>query len=79
MLLVEDNPDDAELIAYAFRKASIPNPLVVVDDGDKAVDYLHGRGAYADRDAFPAPAVILLDLKLPRRSGFEILQDIRAN
>ena len=79
VLLVEDNPDDAELIAYAFRKAAIPNPLVVVDDGDKAIDYLHGIGGYTDRNVFPLPVVILLDLKLPRRSGFEILQDIRAN
>ena len=49
VLLIEDNPDDAELINYAFKKAAIVNPLIVVDDGDKAIDYLHGSSAYADR------------------------------
>jgi CheY-like chemotaxis protein len=79
ILLVEDNPDDAELIAHAFKKAGVMNPLVVVDDGDKAIDYLHGRADYSDRTATPLPGLFLLDLKLPRRSGFEVLEAIRAN
>ncbi|WP_375403740.1 response regulator [uncultured Sphingomonas sp.] len=79
VLLVEDNPDDAELIRHAFMKAGVANPLIVVDDGDKAIDYLHGRSIYADRAAFPLPGLFLLDLKLPRRSGFEVLESIRAN
>ena len=79
VLLIEDNPDDAELITHAFKKAGIANPLIVVDDGDKAIDYLHGRSAYADRADFPLPGLFLLDLKLPRRSGFEVLEAIRAN
>lgn len=79
VLLVEDDPDDAELIAHAFRKAGIGNPMIVVDDGEKAMDYFHGRSAYADRRRFPIPSLILLDLKLPRRSGFEILEAVRAN
>jgi len=78
VLLVEDNPDDAELIAYAFDKLRINNPLVVVGDGDAAVDYLGATGAYADRLRHPLPALILLDLKLPRRSGFEVLRFLRS-
>lgn len=77
VLLVEDNPDDAELIAYAFAKAEIANPLLVIEDGDAAIDYVRGRGAYADRMRFPLPGLVLLDLKLPRRSGFEVLAAIR--
>ena len=78
ILLVEDNPDDAELIEYAFRKAGIHNPLFAVTDGDAAVDYIGGAGAYADRTRHPLPELILLDLKLPRRSGFEVLGFIRG-
>jgi CheY-like chemotaxis protein len=79
VLLVEDDEDDAELIGYAFAKAGIANPLVRVADGDSAVDYVEGRGRYADRTRHPVPALILLDLKLPRRSGFEVLESVRAN
>jgi len=79
ILLVEDNPDDAELITYAFKKAGIANPLLVVDDGDKAIDYIHGNSTYSNRETFPFPGLFLLDLKLPRRSGFEVLEAIRAN
>ncbi len=77
ILLVEDNPDDAELVRYAFEKVAIGNPLVSLSDGDAAVDFLIGAGVYADRKRHPLPALILLDLKLPRRSGFEVLRFIR--
>ncbi|MCY7280777.1 MAG: response regulator [Sphingomonas bacterium] len=77
ILLVEDNPDDAELIQYAFEKAGIQNPLVIVTDGDAAVEYIGRTGAYADRTGDPLPELILLDLKLPRRSGFEVLSFVR--
>ncbi len=77
ILTVEDNADDAELIAYAFDKVGVPNPLVAVADGDAAVDYLSGTGAYADRRRHPLPALILLDLKMPKRSGFEVLAFLR--
>lgn len=77
ILLVEDNPDDVELIQYAFTKACVRNPLVVVTDGDEAVNYVSGTQAYADRTRHPQPALILLDLKLPRRSGLEVLDFIR--
>lgn len=78
ILLVEDNPDDAELIAHAFKKVGIANPLFLVDDGDKALDYLSSRSPFSNRSAYPLPGLILLDLKLPRRSGFEVLDDIRS-
>src|SRR3712207_1901037 len=79
VLLVEDNEDDAELILYAFEKAAIANPVVTVTDGDAAVAYIQGTGGYLDRERHPLPGLILLDLKLPRRSGFEVLDAIRKH
>lgn len=79
VLLVEDNPDDADLIAYAFEKAGIVNPLVILGDGDLAVAYFEGTGVYSDRHRYPLPGLVLLDLKLPRRSGFDVLRAIRAD
>ena len=78
VLVVEDNPTDVMLIRRAFAKANIGNPLHVLANGDAAVAYLSGEGQYADRAAYPLPAVMLLDLKLPRRSGFEVLQWVRG-
>lgn len=77
ILLVEDDPNDVLLIRRALRRATIPNPIEVVSDGEAAVAYLAGRGTYADRTAHPLPALMLLDLKLPRRSGFEVLEWLR--
>jgi CheY-like chemotaxis protein len=74
ILLVEDNRNDILLMQRAFRKANIITPLQVVEDGDGAVQYLLGERQYADRSLYPLPAVILLDLKLPRLSGFEVLE-----
>ena len=79
ILLVEDRDDDAELTARAFRKARIANPLVRARDGVEALDYLLGRGAHAARNVADVPAVILLDLNLPRVSGIEVLTAIRAD
>ena len=79
ILLVEDNEDDAELTERAFRKANIRNPLVRVRDGVEALDFLFARGAYAARDVNDVPAVVLLDLNLPRLSGIQLLEEIRAN
>jgi CheY-like chemotaxis protein len=77
VLLVEDNSTDALMVRRAFRKANLTAPLEVVGDGDQAVDYLAGQGAYADRARFPLPVLVLLDLKLPRRSGLEVLDWLR--
>lgn len=79
ILLVEDNPDDAELALRAFRQNRIANTVRVVHDGAEALDYLFARGAYADRDASVAPQVVLLDLKLPKVDGLEVLRALRAD
>src|SRR4051794_4798880 len=77
ILLAEDNPDDVALIERAFIKAKLQTPLQVVPDGDAAVAYLSGAGPYSDRAQFPLPTLLLLDLKLPRRSGFDVLSWVR--
>ena len=79
ILLVEDNPDDAELTRIAFTEAGIPNRLMVVHDGAQALDYLFARGAWADRDPARLPALMLLDLNLPKLDGREVLQAIRGD
>lgn len=77
ILLVEDNPDDVDLTLRALRKSAIPNELVVASDGVEALDYLFGTGNYAGRDLTDMPQVILLDLKLPKIDGLQVLQGIR--
>lgn len=79
ILLVEDNDDDAELTAAAFEAAHLHNPLVRVRDGVEALEYLFATGAHAGRDAREQPAVVLLDLKLPRLGGHEVLEALRAD
>jgi two-component system response regulator len=79
ILLVEDNPDDEELTLRALHKNNILNEIVVARDGVEALDYLFGRGAYMGRDLSIQPQVILLDLKLPRADGLEVLKQIRAD
>jgi CheY-like chemotaxis protein len=77
VLLVEDDYNDVLLIQRAFRKAKIKPSLSIVSDGDEAISYLEGKGKYSDRSLHPVPMLILLDLKLPRRSGLEVLAWIR--
>lgn len=78
ILLIEDSPDDALLIQRAFRKLGVPSTVRILGDGDKALAYLAGEGGYADRLQHPLPDIMLLDLKLPRRSGFEVLEWLRS-
>src|SRR5438477_11405269 len=77
ILLAEDRQDDVMIIRRAFAKSKLLNPLHVVSDGDEAISYLQGEGKYANRDEFPLPSLLLLDLKMPRRDGFEVLEWIR--
>lgn len=79
ILLVEDNPDDEALTLRALAKNNIRNEVVVARDGAEALDYLFGAGAYAGRDVSRMPQVILLDLKLPKVDGIEVLRRIRAD
>ena len=79
ILLVEDNPDDEALTLRALNKNNILNEVVVARDGAEALDYLFGAGKYAGRDLSALPAVILLDLKLPKVDGLEVLQRLRAD
>lgn len=79
ILLVEDNPDDEALAIRAFNRHHIGNEVVVAHDGVEALDYLFGTGTYADRDISIKPTVVLLDLKLPRLDGIEVLRRIRAD
>jgi len=79
ILLVEDNPDDVELTLRAFRKNNIANNVAIARDGAEALDYLFGTGAYADRDANDMPRIILLDLKMPKVDGLQVLERLRAD
>jgi len=79
ILLVEDNPSDIGLTQRALAKSHIANEMIVVEDGQQALDYLFGGGEYKDRDLNDLPALILLDLKLPRISGLDVLRLVRAN
>jgi CheY-like chemotaxis protein len=77
VLLAEDDPDDILLTQIAFEKARLANPLQVVRDGEETIDYLKGAGKFADRLQFPLPILLLLDLKMPKANGFQVLEWLR--
>ena len=79
ILVVEDNPDDEILMLRALKKNNIANPIVVARDGVEALDYLFGRGQYEGRNPSETPALVLLDLKLPKVDGFQVLKEMRAD
>src|ERR1041385_9062383 len=79
ILLVEDSPDDQELIRMAIEDGHIVNEIVAVSDGVQALDYLFARETYEGRDVSDTPLVILLDIKLPKVNGLEVLQQLRAD
>jgi two-component system, response regulator len=79
ILLVEDNPDDAKLTLRAFKRNNMLNPVVVARDGVEALDFLFAQGAFAERAGKPPPALVILDLKLPKLDGLGVLKAVRAD
>jgi CheY-like chemotaxis protein len=78
VVLVEDNGDDALLMQRSLRQAGVLRPINVLEDGEAVIRYLSGQGIYANREQYPLPDLLLLDLKLPRKDGFEVLRWLRA-
>ena len=78
VLLAEDDSNDVLLLQLAFREAGLRNPICVVNDGQEAIDYLSGEGKFADRNQYPFPALLILDLKMPRKTGFDVLDWTRG-
>lgn len=79
ILLVEDNPDDVQLIIRSLKRSKISNEIIVVSDGEEALEWLFCEGRYADRDTDVEPAVILLDIRMPKVDGLEVLERLRAD
>lgn len=79
ILYAEDDDNDAFLVRHAFEAAGVPNPVVIVPNGNSAIDYLAGAGPYADRVKYPMPSLVLLDLNMPGTTGLQVLQWIRTH
>lgn len=77
ILYAEDDPNDVIIFKMAFRRATLPHDLHFVEDGQQAVDWLSGNGKYADRETFPLPDILILDLKMPKKTGFDVLEWVR--
>jgi CheY-like chemotaxis protein len=77
ILIADDFEDDAELLRRTLERAGVKNPVFMVKDGEEAIAFLNGNGQYADRDKFPLPGVVLLDLKMPKANGFQVLDWMR--
>lgn len=79
IVIVEDNPNDAELMVRSLKKNRLANSLIVLEDGEQALDFIFRRGQYASRDLSGSPRVIFLDLKLPKVDGLEVLKQVKSN
>jgi two-component system, response regulator len=79
ILLVEDNRSDIDLTLRAFEKSNVSNRIIVAEDGEEALDYLHGTGKFTERDTTDFPALVLLDINIPKLNGFEVLRRIRSD
>src|SRR6185369_11470356 len=79
VLLVEDDLNDIFLVKRAFKMAHLQNPLQVVTDGQEAINYLKGDGKYSDRETYPLPKLIVMDIKMPRRTGFEVIEWVKGD
>jgi len=79
IVIVEDNPNDAELMVRSLKKNQLANSLIVLEDGEQALDFIFRRGQYASRDLSGSPRVIFLDLKLPKTDGLEVLKQVKSN
>ena len=79
ILVAEDDPSDAELLRLAIRRAGMVNPVLFVNDGEQAIEYLQGNGEFADREKYPFPKIVITDLKMPRRTGLELLEWLRKH
>jgi CheY-like chemotaxis protein len=79
ILVAEDNPDDATFLVRAFQANRIKTPIHIVKDGEEAIAYLEGSGEYANRDKYPRPGFLILDLKMPNRTGLEVLEWLKDN
>lgn len=78
ILYAEDDPNDVIIFNMAFKRAMLPAVLHTVDDGQAAVDWLSGKGEYSEREKFPLPDILILDLKMPKKNGFEVLEWVRS-
>jgi two-component system response regulator len=79
IILVEDNPDDIELMVHSLKKNHLANKLIVLEDGEQALNYIFCRGQYTGRNSAELPKVIFLDLKLPKVNGLEVLEQVKSN